>query len=109
MGNLKSWLFQVGAKKMLPSAIRAAIAALVGLMAAHSGMLAQLGIVYDKVTNDVTIHLTQLSAWLGVTGIGLITAFFTAAQHHVESTVKGEPQCGNPALEQRRATDEKGN
>lgn len=95
MNSIKIWLLNVGLRQMGPSAIRAAIAALVGLLVAHSGMLEKLGIVYIAASEDIVIHLTTLKAWLGVTGIGLITALLTAAQHHTVAAVKGEPQSGD--------------
>jgi xanthine/uracil/vitamin C permease (AzgA family) len=84
---IKEWLIKVGIKKMGPSAIRAAIAALVGIMAAHAGLLSELGIVSDKALNTITIDLNKLTAWFSVTGIGIITAALAAAQHHGEQIV----------------------
>lgn len=105
MDAFKAWLIQVGIKKMGPSLIRAALAWVVALIAAHSGMLETFGVVYDKVAHTVTLHIDTLESWLLGGGLGMITAAFAAAQHHTVASVKGEPQSGDPALEARRATD----
>lgn len=95
MESIKIWLVQVGIKKLGPSAIRAAIAGLVALLVAHANMLKDFGIVYDDALKTVTLHLNELSVWLSVTGLGLVTAFLRAGQHQVEAIVKGTPKSGD--------------
>lgn len=94
MDNLKTWLVEVGIKKMGPSAIRAALAAFVGYLMAHANLLAQYGIVYDKATDTIFWHLTTLREWADISGLGLIAAAFMAAQHHTVAAVTGAPQTG---------------
>lgn len=88
MQALKIWLVQVGIKKLGPSLIRAALAWIVALFAAHAGMLATFGIVYDKVANTLTLHIGTLESWLLGVGLGLITASLAAAQHHTGEAIK---------------------
>lgn len=95
MEKLKIWAIEVGVKKLGPSAIRAAVAGLVGLLVAHANLLEQFGIVYDSTLKTVTLHLDSLTTWLTVTGLGLITATLRAAQHHGEAVIKGAPQSGD--------------
>lgn len=83
---------------MGPSAIRAGMAALVGLLIAHAEWLAKLGIVYDQATNTVLFHLTTLSVWAGTAGIGLIAALFMGAQHHTVAAITGAPQTGEKPM-----------
>lgn len=101
MDSFKTWLLEVGLKKMGPSLLKTGLAALVGLLAAHQGMLTSLGIVYDATAQTVTLHLDALQTWLLAGGMGLITALMTASQHHVEAAVTGQPQDGS----HERATD----
>lgn len=95
MDSLKVWLIEVGLKKMGPSLIRAAIAGGLGLIAAHANVLANFGIVYDKVAGTITLHLDTLDVWLMTVGLGTITALLTAAQHHTVAAVTGTPQSGD--------------
>lgn len=88
LDSLKMWLIQVGIKKMGPSLIRAALAWVVALIAAHEGLLAAFGIVYDKVAHTLTLHVDTLESWLLGVGLGLITASLAAAGHHAGETVK---------------------
>lgn len=96
MDSLKTWFIEVAAKKMVPSLVRAVIAAGVGLLVAHAGVLASLGITYVAATQTITIHLGTLQDWLVMGGLGSITALLTALQHHTEATVTGKPQSGAP-------------
>lgn len=101
MDSIKLWLINVGLKKMGPSLIRAALAFFVGIMAAHAGILATLGVVYDATAKTVTLHIDTLQTWLLGGGLGLITAALTAAQHHTTAAITGQPQDG----EHQRAGD----
>ncbi len=105
MDSLKEWFIEVAVKKMGPSLVKGAIAALLGILMAHQGLLDALGISYDKPGNTIDINLTTFSVWAVTAGTGLITALFTAVQHHTVAAVKGEPQSGDPALQERRVTD----
>ena len=40
MDSLKSWFVNIAAKEMLPSLVRAGLAAATGLLVAHAGLLA---------------------------------------------------------------------
>jgi len=91
MDAIKLWLINVGIKKLGPSFIRAALAWVIALIAAHEGMLATFGIIYDKAANTVTLHIGTLEGWLLGAGLGVITAALTAAQHHTESVITKKP------------------
>lgn len=95
MDSLKEWVIQVGIKKMGPSLVKGAIAALVGLMMAHQGILDALGVSYDKAGNTIDINLTTLSIWVVSLMTGGMTAIFTAIQHHTEAAIKDQPQDGS--------------
>lgn len=95
MEKLKTYCVEVVLRKLGPSAIRAAIAGFIALLAAHQNMLTQFGIVYDDALKTVTLHLDSLTTWLSVGGLGLITAFLRAGQHHAEATITGKPQSGD--------------
>lgn len=95
MEAIKLWAINVGLKKMGPSLIRAALAWVIAMVAAHAGMLSTFGIIYDKAAQTITLHLDTLQTWLLGGGLGLLTAALTAAQHHTEATVKGQPQTGD--------------
>lgn len=101
MDSVKLWLTNVALKKMGPSLIRAAVAWVVAMVAAHAGMLATFGVIYDQAAHTVTLHIDTLQAWLLGGGLGLVTAFLAAAQHHATATVTGQPQDG----EHQRAGD----
>lgn len=101
MDSIKLWMMNVGVKQMGPSLIRAGVAFGVGITAAHAGMLAQFGVVYDKAANTITLHIGTLQTWLLGGGLGLVTAFLTAAQHHTTAAITGQPQDG----EHQRSTD----
>ena len=92
MDKLKGWLVEVAIKKMGPSAIRAILAAGLGFIAAHAGWLEGLGVVYDKATNDLVIHLTKTTEWLVALGLGTATAFLRAGQYHAVEAKKTENQ-----------------
>lgn len=95
MDSLKTWLIEVGFKKIAPSLITGALAALVGLLTAHKGILSSMGITYDPSGNTIDLHLNTLAGYLVVAGTGLLTAFFTAAQHHTVAAVTNAPQDGD--------------
>jgi xanthine/uracil permease len=99
--SIKEWLLEVGAKKLLPSLIKGAIAALVGLVLAHKGVLDAIGVSYDAPGRTIDINLDTLTIWLVTVGTGLVTALFTALQHHTTAAVTGQPQDGA----HQRATD----
>ena len=105
MDSLKEWIIEVAVKKMGPSLVKGAIAALVGLMLAHQGVLDALGISYDKVGNTIDINLTTFSIWAVTLLTGGFTALFTALQHHTVATVTGQPQSGDPSKATRRVDD----
>jgi hypothetical protein len=105
MDSLKEWIIEVGIKKMGPSLVKGAVAALVGIMMAHQGFLDALGISYDKPGNTIDINLTTFSVWVVTMMTGGLTALFTAIQHHTQAAITGQPQSGDPAKETRRATD----
>lgn len=95
MDSFKTWLVEVGWKKMGPSLIKGALAALVGLIAAHQGILASMGINYDANGHTIDIDLDTLSGYVVVCGSGLLTALFTALQHHGVAAVTAAPQDGD--------------
>ena len=101
MDSFKLWLVNVGLKQMGPSLIRAAVAWAIALVAAHQGMLTTFGVVYDATAHTLTLHIDTLQGWLLGGGLGLVTAFLTAAQHHTTATITGAPQDGS----HERATD----
>lgn len=105
MDSLKEWFIEVAVKKMGPSLIKGAIAALVGIMMAHQGVLDALGISYDKAGNTIDINLTTFSVWAVALLSGGATALFTALQHHTVAAVTGQPQSGDPDKEARRSSD----
>jgi len=96
MDNLKIWLIEVALKKLGPSIIKTGLATLLGLLAAHQGMLSSLGITYDKTAGLITLNLGMLQTWLLAGGMGLVTALLTVVQHHTEAAVTGAPQTGTP-------------
>jgi hypothetical protein len=95
MDSFKTWLVEVGWKKIAPSLIKGALAALVGLIAAHQGILAHMGITYDPVGHTIDLDLDTLSGYVMVAGGGLLTALLTAMQHHAVAAVTGAPQDGD--------------
>lgn len=105
MDSLKEWIIEVAIKKMGPSLVKGAIAALVGILMAHQGLLDALGISYDKPGNTIDINLTTFSVWAVTMLTGGATALFTALQHHTVAAVTGQPQSGDPAKETRRVDD----
>lgn len=70
MDGLKRFLLEVGIRKMGPSAIRAAILAVAGFVAAKAELFAQLGIVYDATAKLITIDLAKLDSGAAVLLIG---------------------------------------
>lgn len=96
MSSFQTWLVEVGAKKMVPSLVRAALAGLVGLIAAHQGLLTGLGIVYDPTGGTVVVHLGALRDWLDAGSLGVVASVLAALQHHATAAVSGAPQSGAP-------------
>lgn len=94
MDSIKLWFINIGLKQMGPSLIRAAVAFVVATVAAHTGALAHFGVIYDKASNTLTLHINALQDWMLGGGLGLIAAFLTAAQHHTMATITGAPQDG---------------
>ena len=88
---MKDWLVNIGLQKLGPSAIRAALAAFIGIVLAHQGMLAKFGVVYDQASNTLSLHLSTLQEWCDVTGLGMIAAALMAIQHHTTAAVTGAP------------------
>jgi len=80
---------------MGPSLIRGALAAVVGLVAAHHGVLAGLGLTYDPTNNRLGLDLDAFGTYLLPLGAGLITACFAGLQHHTVAAVTGAPQSGD--------------
>jgi hypothetical protein len=95
MDSFKTWMVEVGWKKIAPSLIKGAMAALVGLIAAHQGILAHLGITYDPNGHTIDLDLDTLSGYMVVAGTALLTAFFTAVQHHTGAAITNAPQSGD--------------
>lgn len=87
MNTIQNWFIEVAAKKMVPSLIRAALAAGIGLLVAHAGLLAKVGINYDQTAQTITVHLGALQDWLMTAGLGLVTAILTMIQHHATQLV----------------------
>lgn len=86
--SVKMWAIQVGIKKMGPSLVRAALAWILALVAAHEGLLAAFGIVYDQAAKTLILHVDTLESWLLGAGLGLITASLAAVQHHAGTAVE---------------------
>ena len=101
MDSIKLWLINVGLKQMGPSLIRAALAFVIGIVAAHQGLLSTFGVVYDASGKTLTLHIDTLQTWLLGGGLGLVTAALTAAQHHTQAAITGQPQDGS----HQRASD----
>jgi hypothetical protein len=94
---MKTYVVEVLIKKMGPSAVRAGLAAFIGIILAHQGMLAKFGVVYDQASNTLSLHLSTLQEWCDVSGMGLIAAVLMGIQHHTVAAVTGAPQTGAPA------------
>lgn len=92
--SLKLWAINIGLKHLGPSLIRAAVAWAIAMLAAHQGMLEMFGVIYDKTAGTVTLHIDTLQTWMLGGGLGLITAFLRAGQHHTMATLTGAPQTG---------------
>lgn len=101
MDSLKNWLIEVLLKKMGPSLIKGALAAGLGLLAAHQGVLNGLGITWDPSGHTIDIDLDALGAWALMAGSGSIMALFTGLQHHTVAAIADKPQDGS----HERATD----
>lgn len=95
MDSIKTWLVNVAIKQLLPSFVRAAIAWIVAMLIAHSGVLSAIGVFYDQTTHIISIHLDKVQGWMLGAGIGLITAGFAALQHHAGAVITGKPQDGS--------------
>lgn len=93
--NLKTWLVEVGIKKMGPSLIKGAMGAGLAYLAAKQGLLAQFGVVYDAAAQTLTLHLDTLQGWILASGTGLIMASLTAAQHTTTAVITGKPLSGD--------------
>lgn len=94
--NLKIYLIEVGIKKIVPSLIKGGLAALVGLLAAHNGLLSSLGVTYDTTGQVISFNLSAFSHWLEVIALsGTLTGTLTALFHHTGAAVTGTPQSGD--------------
>ena len=84
---MKDYLIEVILKKMLPSAVRAILAAFTGLLVAHAGVLAKAGVAYDAAAQTVTLHLSTFDDWAVAAGLGLVTAILAMIQHHATQAI----------------------
>ena len=93
--NLKIYLVEVAAKKLLPMAVLGGITAICTLLAAHQGMLSSMGIDYDSTARTIDISLDTLSSWAIVALGGLVTALMAAVKHTTTAIVTGTPISGD--------------
>ncbi len=89
---VQTWLLEVGAKELLPSLIRGAIAFILAYLAAHAGILAKIGV--SVAGNTLIVNLDTLQIFLVALLMGTLTALLRAAQHHTVAAVTGAPQSG---------------
>ena len=95
MDSLKTYLVEVGVKKILPSLIKTGLMALLAYMAAHQNLLSSLGITYGAQDHTIDIDLDVMSTWLLIAVPAGITAIMTAMQHHGTAVIKALPQSGD--------------
>lgn len=106
MDSIKTWLVEVGLRKLGPTAMASAISALFALLAAHQGLLEQWGITYGiwplswasgQVPSGhvILIELDTISTSALTLIAALATAAMAAAQHHATAVVTGAPQSGD--------------
>lgn len=106
MESLKTYLIEVGLKRLGPSFVKGAIAALVGFLAAHQGILETWGVTLgnwplawpagqEPSGRVILIELDTLSATAMIVFTGLAMTFLTAMQHHTTAAIKGKPQSGD--------------
>lgn len=112
MDSLKTWLVEVGYRKIAPSLVKGAIAAGLSILATHQGVLNSIGITWDGSGHVIQIDTDILSSWLLVAGSGLVMALFTTIQHHTTAAIAGQPQSGDlrmppirPISANERSTD----
>lgn len=116
MDSLKTWVIEVGLKKMGPTAMASAISALFALLAAHQGLLEQWGITYGiwplqwatgqaPSGHVILIELDTVSTAALTVFAGLVTAIMAASQHHVAATMTGKPQNGDVRTEPNVAVE----
>lgn len=103
--QMKTWMWEIGLKKLGPSAIRAAILGIASWLIAREGFLTSYGIVSDAAARTLTIHWDQVSSALIVGLPAIIAVLIKLTQHTTAAAVTGAPQSGDPILEQRRAED----
>ena len=103
--QIKTWLVEIGVKQLGPSAIRAMVLGASAWLIARNGFLASYGIVSDAAARTTTIHWDQVSAALIVGLPAVIAMIVKLTQHTTTAAIKGEPQSGDTALQQRRAED----
>lgn len=112
MSALKSYLLEVGLKKLVPAFIKGALAASLAFLAAHANQLQTWGITSGTwpliwapgqapTGHVILIELDTLSASAIVLLPGLAISILALIQHHAAATIKGQPQDG----EHQRATD----
>ena len=110
MNSLQTYLLEVGLKKIGPSVLGAAVAALLALAAAHQGILESWGVTTgtwplvwpagsEPSGSVILIELDTLSKTAIVAISGLVAAFIAATKHHVVAAVTGMPQSGAPGGE----------
>lgn len=110
MDTFKTYLVEVVWKKYGPSLVKGAIAAFMGYLASHAGILESWGITSgvwplswpsgsEPSGHVILIELDTISA-AKITAIGgFVMATFTAIQHHTVAAVKGTPQSGDLRVE----------
>lgn len=106
MDSFKTWLVEVVLKNVGPKVSASVLSALVALMAAHQGLMEQMGITYYPNFNGtwsgvaptgslLTVEIDTLGKWGALALIGLMTAGVAFFQHHTAAAVTGAPQSGN--------------
>lgn len=95
MENFRTWLVEVAWKKMGPSLIKGAVAAGIGIMATHQGILNSLGITWDSSGHVIQLDTDILSNWMLAGGAGAIMALLSLISHHGTAVVAGAPQSGD--------------
>lgn len=92
--TVKTWLLEVALKKLVPSLLRGALAAMAAFLMAHANVLAHFGVSYDSAKEVLSVDFGTLKVILGSLMVGGIASALRLVQHHTEATVKGEPQAG---------------
>lgn len=95
MDSIKTWLVEVILKKVIPSAVKGALAWVVGYLITHAEMLKAMGVVYMPDVQDIVIHLKVFSPWAGGALLAGAMGLFTLLQHHTVAAIKEQPQDGS--------------